>query len=46
VNFVGLLNPANRAYGLKQLKILLGGIQKNWPDAEFLTTQELGDLII
>ena len=46
VNFIGSLNPANRDYGLRELKSLLQEIQKNWPEVEFMSTPELGNLII
>ncbi len=45
VNFVGTLNPKNRKEGLRQLKVLLNQILKKWPDAEFMTTAQLGALI-
>jgi hypothetical protein len=45
VNFVGTLNPKNREEGLRQLKVLLSQILKKWPDAEFMTTEQLGELI-
>lgn len=45
VNYVGALNISNRDNGLKQLSLLLEQIVKNWPDVEFMTTEELGDLM-
>jgi len=45
VNYIGSLNPENRDTGLDQLGSLLAGIQRNWPDVEFMTTAELGDLM-
>ena len=45
VNYIGFLDPANRDNGLKQLQTLLKAILKNWPDVEFLTSNELGDII-
>jgi hypothetical protein len=45
VNYIGYINPSNRADGLKQLKIFLDEILKHWKDVEFLTTDQLGDLI-
>jgi hypothetical protein len=45
VNFIGALDESNRKSGLKQLKALLDSILKRWPDVEFLSTTELGDLI-
>jgi len=45
VNYIGAINPANRDQGLNQLKKLLETILKKWPDVEFMTSVELGDLI-
>ena len=46
VNFTGSIHPENRANGLKQLDSLLSQIMEKWPETEFLTSEELGDLII
>ncbi len=45
VNFSGHIEPAVREKGLKELKRLLKEIVKRWPDVEFMTSVELGDLI-
>lgn len=45
VNYIGSLDSANSANSLKQLKELLTAIMKKWPDAEFMTSSELGDII-
>jgi hypothetical protein len=45
VNYIGFLEPSNRDRSLKLLKELLGKILKKWPDVEFMTSPELGDLI-
>lgn len=45
VNYIGYLHPENRERGLKALSQLLGEIIKRWPDVEFMTSVELGDLI-
>ena len=45
VNYIGYLHPENREKGLKALSQLLGEIIKRWPDVEFMTSVELGDLI-
>lgn len=45
VNYIGYLHPENREMGLKALSQLLGEIIKRWPDVEFMTSVELGDLI-
>jgi len=45
VNFSGHINPHVRSFGLKSLKELLKRIISKWPDVEFITTVELGELI-
>jgi len=45
VNYIGGLDQSNSTRGLTQLKVLLKSIQKNWPDAIYLTSSQLGDLI-
>lgn len=45
VNYMGTINPENRANGLRKLDELLTQIIKRWPDVEFMTSMELGDLI-
>ncbi|MDD2798974.1 MAG: hypothetical protein PHV20_10310 [Bacteroidales bacterium] len=45
VNYIGALDPQNRTNGLSQLKTLLESIVKKWPDVEFMTTDQLGDLM-
>ena len=45
VNYIGFLDPANRERSLRLLKELLGNILKNWPEVEFMTSVELGNLI-
>jgi hypothetical protein len=45
VNFIGSIYPLNRERGLTRLKELLSGIHQRWPDAEFMTSDQLGDLI-
>lgn len=45
VNFIGGLDVPNRDHGLKQLKSLLDKIVKKWPNVEFMTSSELGDVI-
>ena len=45
VNFVGALHPENRDKGLGQLSRLLKQIVKNWPDVEFMTTEQLGAIM-
>lgn len=45
VNYMGCLDPNNRKTNLKKLELLLKEIIKRWPDVEFMTTDQLGDLI-
>lgn len=45
VNYIGSINPANRENGLREFRKLLKTMLVNWPDIEFMTTEELGDLI-
>lgn len=45
VNYVGGLNEKNRTDGNKSLKELIARILKKWPDVEFMTSSQLGDLI-
>lgn len=44
VNYIGVHDKLNRDKGLEQLKLLLNSILKLWPDVEFLTSDQLGDL--
>lgn len=46
VNFIGALHEANRSSGLTQLQRLLKSIMKQWPNVEFITSAELGNLIV
>ncbi|MPL81726.1 hypothetical protein SDC9_27656 [bioreactor metagenome] len=46
VNYIGWLHPENREETLRQLYVLLGEIIKRWPEVEFMTSDELGDLIL
>lgn len=45
VNYIGALNIGNRDNGLKNLGLLLKNIMKLWPDTEFVTSEELGEII-
>ena len=45
VNYVGFLHPENRDRGLKNLDELLRRMLMKWPDIEFMTSVELGDLM-
>ena len=46
VNFCGYIDPGVRAHGLRMLRELLKKIVQNWPDVEFVSTVELGNLIV
>lgn len=46
VNYIGALSALNRETGLRQLGNLLQSILKKWPDVEFFTSVELGDMIV
>ena len=45
VNYIGSIEPSNRDQNLIKLKHLLFLILKTWPDVEFFTTVQLGELI-
>lgn len=45
VNFVGVLDSKNRDQNLRALSRLLTTIVRKWPQVEFMTSAELGDLI-
>jgi hypothetical protein len=45
VNFMGGMDVKNRDKNLRHLKKLLFEIKKRWPDVEFMSSNDLGDLI-
>jgi len=45
INFIGYINEANRTRNLNLLDQLLKRILKAWPSVEFITSDQLGDLI-
>lgn len=45
VNFIGSLDPDNASHNLKEFKRLLDEIVKRWPDVEFVTSDQLGNII-
>jgi len=45
VNFIGTLDQTHRTKNLKKLSELLAAIVRRWPDAEFLTSEQLGTFI-
>lgn len=45
VNYIGFIDGSNREKGLNKLDELLSSIIKKWPNVEFMTSTELGNLI-
>lgn len=45
LNFIGFIDPLNRKKNLALLKSLLISITNKWPDVEFMTSVQLGDII-
>ena len=45
LNFIGAINEKNRTQNLQLLEELLSKIIKRWPNVEFMSSDELGDLI-
>jgi hypothetical protein len=45
LNFIGSIDPANSSRNLRLFKTILSFIKKKWPDIEFMTSDQLGDLI-
>lgn len=45
VNYIGALDTTNRERGLTQLSQLLQLIIQKWPDVEFCSSDELGDIM-
>ena len=45
INFIGSLDEKNRDTSLKKFGQLLAAIVKKWPDVEFMTSSELGDVV-
>jgi hypothetical protein len=46
VNYIGALDPHNRDKGMIQLKQLLRAIVNKWPKVEFMTSDQLGGLMV
>jgi hypothetical protein len=46
VNFIGAIDNKNRDKNLKLIQELLKKIITKWPDVEFITSEQLGDLIL
>lgn len=45
INFIGSIEPEFRDRNLQLFRELLLGIVKQWPDVEFMSSRELGELI-
>ena len=45
LNYMGYLNPTNREQNLNHLKTLLFAITTRWPNVEFLSSDQLSDLV-
>jgi len=45
VNYIGFLDEKNRNKNLKLLSELINKVQKKWPEVEFLSSDQLGDII-
>ena len=45
VNYIGGIDESNSTLGIKLLDQLLTEIEKKWPDVEYMTSAELGDII-
>ncbi len=45
LNFIGYIHPENREKNLAQFRELLSKMVKRWPDIEFMTSVELGNVI-
>lgn len=45
VNYCGYIDENNRKVGLTALKLLLDKIVKRWPEVEFISADQLGDII-
>lgn len=46
VNYIGGIDIENRNRGLKNLSTLLKAINTKWPEAEFMSTDQLGDCML
>lgn len=45
INYVGFIDENNRDQNLKMLDTILKTIVKKWPDVEFVTSDQLGEII-
>ena len=46
LNYIGSLDQENRRSNLNSLRFLIEKILSNWPDVEFMSSDQLGDLIL
>jgi hypothetical protein len=46
LNYIGFIDEHNRDSNLELFRSLLTAIVKKWPDVEFMTSDQLGDLIV
>ncbi|MFZ1705230.1 MAG: hypothetical protein WAT79_12860 [Saprospiraceae bacterium] len=46
VNYIGYIDKTNRDSNLKKLRSLIPEILKTWPDVEFMSSDELNDVIL
>lgn len=46
LNYIGSLDPSNQARGLSTLSDLLKKVLKEYPDVEFVSSDELGNIIL
>ena len=44
-NYIGFIDQSNADYGLAELGKLLNSIITKWPEVEFMTSTELGELM-
>ncbi|MDR3587301.1 MAG: hypothetical protein P4L59_18595 [Desulfosporosinus sp.] len=45
LNYIGYIDESNRDKNLKLLAVLLAKIMEQWPEVEFITSVELGEII-
>ena len=45
LNFIGVLDLSNRDNNLRNFRVLFKNVLREWPDVEFMTSDELGHLI-
>jgi hypothetical protein len=45
INYMGFIDLRNRDSSLRQLRILLTEIAKRWPEVEYMSSDQLGDLV-